>query len=287
MANELNKYFSTIGRTLAENLPSAPGYEQYLTSIFGVPMLFGSPSVAEIKNVAYNMKESAAGHYELPLFIFKEYFESLSCVLFHLFSLSLNTGIVPDDMKRAKVVFILKPGDPTNLTNYRPISILPTLSKILEKLGYLRVMSHLVHLGYLTTWQFGFRAQCSTEGAMQSLCATMYDSFDRGIFSMGIFLDLSKTFDSLDRDILLYKLSLYGIQGNELSWFKSCFTNRKQYVVCGGVTSSLLTVDQGTPQGSVLGLLLFLVYINDIIFSTQHMKHLLFADDTNLFLSYI
>ena len=112
---------------------------------------------------------------------------------------------------------------------------------------------------------------------------SIYNSFERGLYCIGVFLDLSKAFDTLDRNILLKKLSSYGIVGTELRWFVNYFKNRQQYVVCKGEVSSKLPVMYGTAQGSVLGPLLFLIYINDVIYSTRHVKYLLFADDTNLF----
>ena len=212
VANAFNRYFTTIGATLANNLPHVPDYEQYLTSITSVPLVFNPPSLIEIESILSNIKETTVGHDELPMFIFKDNFMAFSEVLLHLFKLSLQMGEVPDAMKIAKVSCIFKSGDPTSISNYRPISILPSLSKILEKLVYARVMNHLVENRYLCGSQYGFRAQCSTEGALQDICNTIYSSFERGLYCIGVFLDLSKAFDTLDRNILLKKLSSYGIQ---------------------------------------------------------------------------
>ena len=118
------------------------------------------------------------------MFIFRDNFMMFSEVLLHLFKLSLQMGEVPDAMKIAKVLCIFKSGDPTSISNHRPISILPSLSKILEKLVYARVMKHLVENSYLCGSQYGFRAQCSTEGALQDICTTIcqYITVSRGAF---------------------------------------------------------------------------------------------------------
>ena len=229
------------------------------------------------------MKDSAVGHDGLPLHIFRDNIDILGDVLAHLFCLSLSSGIVPGDMMIGRVVCIYKSDDPKNINNYRPISILPVLSQILEKLVYSQVMDHLVQHNYLSNSQYGFRTQCSTEGALHDICTSIYDNFEEGNYCLGFFLDLRKAFDSLDRGILLEKLAAYGITGNELSWFTSYFRGRQQYVVYKNKPSSRRSVNYGTPQGSVLGPLLFLLYVNDIVHATNQVKFILFADDTNMF----
>ena len=130
-------------------------------------------------------------------------------MLYELFELSINTGVVPKDMLVGRVTSPFKKGDPMNVQNFKPISVLPILSKVLEKLIYKRVMNHLEHNNYLTDSQYGFRSQCCTEGALKDICAIIYNSFENAHYCLGAFLYLSKTFDSLDRGILLRKLDLY------------------------------------------------------------------------------
>ena len=285
VATEFNKYFSIVGSTMAENFTQASDFEHYLVNINSRPLVFAPTDLLEVERIVYNMKETAPGHDSLPCFIFKDNFNILGAVLVHLFTLSMNNGVVPRDMLVGKVTTIFKSGDPMQMSNYRPISILPVLSKVLEKLIYSRVMNHLQKYNYLTRSQYGFRTGCSTEGALQDMCLSLYDNFEHGHYCLGAFLDLSKAFDSLDRDILLRKLVVYGIIGNELKWFKSYFSDRQQYVVYNNKSSSRLPVNYGAPQGSIIGPLLFLIYINDIVFATNHVKFILFADDTNLFYS--
>ena len=254
-------------------------------NVDGRPLVFSPTSISEVKSILDSMKETTAGHDNLPLFIFRDNFNIVGPVLTHLFRLSMNTGVVPKDMLVGKVTTIFKSGGLTDMCNNRTISILLVLSNVLEKLVYSPVMKHFLHNNYLRNNQYDFRAQCSTEGALQDMCTTIYDSFENTHYCIGAFLDLSKAFDSLDRDILLKKLAYYGILGCELQWFRSYFRDRKQYVVYNSQSSSLLPIKYGTPQGSILGPLLFSIYINDIVFAANHVKFILYADDTNIFYS--
>jgi hypothetical protein len=123
----------------------------------------------------------------------------------------------------------------------------------------------------------------STVDAVQSITNSLYDAFDEGKYAIGVFLDLAKAFDSLDRSKLLVKLDHYGVSNSELSWFKSYFTARKQYVYFDGMKSTLLPVNYGVPQGSIIGPILFIIFMNDIVYSSNQMKFIMCADDTNIF----
>ena len=285
IANAFNNYFSTIGGTMAQAIPNTANYEQYLRSVDSVPFSFTPPTIIEIKEIINGINSTTPGHDGLPSFIFKDNFDYLSDVLLHIFTQSISQGVVPREMMLARVTCIYKSDDPKCVANYRPISILPILSKILEKIVYARVMSHLNNCGYISASQYGFRAKCSTESALQDVCTSVYNIFEDQQLCLGVYLDISKAFDSLDRSILFKKLSVYGITGIELQWFKSYFSNRQQYVVYKNVSSDKQPIEYGTPQGSILGPLLFLIYINDITFATNFVKFVIFADDTNIFYS--
>ena len=163
--------------------------------------------------------------------------------------------------------------------------MLPVLSKILERLVHSRVMTHLTQYNYLTAAQYGFRAMRSTEGALQDLCTSIYDIFEERQYCLGVFLDLSKAFDTLGREILFTKLTTYRLTGMELIWFKSYFRKREQYVFCNNKASSRRVVQYGIPQGSILGPLMFVIYMNDITYASRNLKYVLYADDTNVFMT--
>ena len=200
-----------------------------------------------------------------------------------IINMSFATGVYPDKLKIAKVIPIFKnKGDQLIVSNYRPISLLSNINKIFEKLVYSRMYSFLNLHNCIFELQFGFRAKHSTNHALFSLTEMIREALDNSNFACGIFIDLQKAFDTVDHHILLNKLDHYGIRGLANNWFKSYLSNRQQFVSINGFNSKKQTMKYGVPQGSVLGPLLFLIYINDlhkaIKFSSVHH----FADDTNL-----
>ena len=188
-------------------------------------------------------------------------------------------------MKIAKVIPIFKTGSSQDMTNYRPISTLTSFSKILEKIVHKRLYDFLDANQILYDNQFGFRRNHSTALAVIETIDRISESMDSHKQTLGVFLDLSKAFDSIRHDILLDKLSHYGIRGLPLEWFRSFLTNRFQFVSYAGSISDLLPILCGVPQGSILGPLLFLIYINDVSHSSKTLNFILFADDTSAFLS--
>ena len=169
--------------------------------------------------------------------------------------------------------------------NYRPVSLLCILSKVFEKVMYTRLLDFLEKQKVLFQYQFGFRKKHSSYMAVMLLVDKIIKCLEDGEFVIGVFLDFSKAFDTVDHEILLTKLYHYGIRGSALDWFRSYLSDRKQYVTYNGVASASKAIKCGVPQGSILGPLLFLIYINDLAKVCTHTCSVLFADDTNLFLN--
>ena len=198
---------------------------------------------------------------------------------------SFCSGIFPDDLKNAKVIPLHKSDSKENIANYRPISVLPYFSKYFEKTIYNRTISFLGKHSIIKNNQFGFRQKHSTYMPIALLQTKISHRLDQGQFTTGVYLDLAKTFDTINHDILVEKLHHYGIRGKCFSWFESYLKNRSQMVSYANQISSLAAVNLGGPPGSILGPLLFLIYINDLSNSSDHLEYLLFADNTHVFLS--
>ena len=222
---------------------------------------------------------------KVPVTIIKAVSHTLARYLCPLFNDSVRTGDFPDIFKSAVVTPIYKSGIKSNVCNYRPISILPTLSKVFEKLMKVRVANYLQACDLLSDTQFGFRANRDTTDAALMFLADAYKSLDNKKTMVTAFLDLSKAFDMIDRDIMLIKLDNIGVRGPILKWFTSYLQNRKQCVAVGGSVSGFRDVTLGVPQGSVLGPLLFTIFINDMKNALSSARLVQFADDSTVYLS--
>ena len=208
--------------------------------------------------------------------------QDISLQLADLFNLSFSSGSFPSILKTATVVPVFKKDSKLDCCNYRPISHLSNVEKILEKLMYKRVYNFLTENNIIYDLKFVFRQKYFASYALINLTENIRQALDEGYIGCGIFVDLQKAFDTVDHEILLSKLDYYGIRGISNNWFKSYLSNRKQFVPINGYDSGLAEIKCGVPQGSVLGPLLFLLYINDLNQAIKFCKVHHFADDTNL-----
>ena len=199
--------------------------------------------------------------------------------------MSLKSGIVPDDLKLAKVLPLYKSKNKNLISNYRPISVLPVFSKVLERLMYNHMINYINKYKLLYPFQFGFQKNHSTGMALITLVDKISDVLENGDKVLGVFLDFNKAFDTVDYTILLKKLEYYGFRGVVLKWLSNYLQNRKQYVFYNNTKSDYKSISCGVPQGSILGPLLFLFYINDITNVSNKLFLLLFADDSNAFIT--
>ena len=221
---------------------------------------------------------------EFPSSIVKAAINVVSRPLSRVFNRCIVLGYFPSLLKVAKIIPIFKSNYPTKPTNYRLISILKTFSKIFEKHIYNELLSFVTKYNILSNDQFGFRKNVSTGVAIASFLRKVLGGANEGCYGAGVFLDLQKAFDSVSHDILLYKLSHYGVRGKPFELISSYLKDRKQYVQLRNVKSGVVSLNLGTPQGAILSPLLFLIFINDIVNSSQILKFTLFADDTSLYL---
>ena len=205
--------------------------------------------------------------------------------LSYICNLSLKEGIFPEELKIANVIPLFKKDNAMVFNNYRPVSLLCTLSKVFERMMYNRLMDFLNENKILFEYQFGFRKNHSTQLALTFLMDKLINSIENGDHVIGVYLDFSKAFDTVDHTILLNKLNHYGIRGAALNWFQSYLLNRKQFVTYNGSKSCTKELKCGVPQGSILGPLLFLIYINDLAGICKHIMPIFFADDSNLFVN--
>ena len=286
ISNTFNDFFVNVGEDLSKKLPNNGDYQQYLNAPINNSMYLENVTKEELaKVISKLLKKKSCGPDSIAIAIIQKCPEIIDPFL-HVIQLSFKTGVVPDNMKIAKVIPIHKKNEKYIPGNYRPISLLNSFSKILEKLMSARLRSFLQKYKILYECQFGFREGYSTNLALIDIYERIQDTIDSGNFVMGIYIDLRKAFDTVDHKILLKKMHHYGIRGTVNTWFKSYLENRKQYVSVNGVDSQTKVICTGVPQGSVLGPLLFLLYVNDIAKAVRNtsVKIMLFADDTNVFI---
>ena len=289
----MGEYFSTVGENYANKIPTAnKTIESYLGKIpININSIYLSPTDKNeiMKLIGKLENKHSSGYDKISNIILKRIQTSIATPLEIIFNKSLEFGIFPQKMKIADIFPLFKNKERNLCTNYRPISLLITVSKLLEKIVYNRVYSLLITTNQFFTSQYGFRTNHSCENAISELIGHIVKGKENNKSTACVFLDLSKAFDTIKHDVLLAKRERYGIRGVALNWFKSYLSNRKIRVKCTiestGRTeySKEYPISYGTPQGSCLGPLIFLLFNNDLHRAISYSNVILFADDTTLY----
>ena len=279
IANEFNNFFVNIGPHLAANIINTRDPLSYVNT-FLHSIVIHNISEYDVKHIILSLKSAAAGCDNFPAYLGKQCINAYLTPLTYILNQSMTEGVFPDLLKTARVIPLYKSGEKKKINNYRPISILSFFSKIFEKTMYNYISNFMDKHNLICKHQFGFRSKHSTQHAVISLVNNITNSLDSSNIVIGVFLDLKKAFDTVDHTILLKKLYSYGIRGKAHKWLTSYLTGRTQYVVYDGHKSSTLNMTCGVPQGSILGPLLFIIYVNDICNVSELLLKILYADDT-------
>ena len=283
IANVFNTYFTTIGDSLANELPHSDinpiSYLYPVNSSFSFAQINVETVIETLKAANSN---KATGPDNIPVRVLRIAAEILSPSLTAIFNRSLSMGIYPDDWKIARVLPIFKSGEKGDLSNYRPISIISGIAKVFGRLVYDQFYTYLTSNRLINSYQSGFRPTYSTLTSLLELTNNWCVNIDRGLLNGVVFIDLKKAFDTIDHDVLLSKLRAYGVDDLTLPWFRSYLTDRRQRCFVNGQFSNSSFITKGVPQDSVIGPLLFLVYINDLPNCLNEGIPRMFADDTNI-----
>jgi hypothetical protein len=285
IATKFNEYFTGVGPQLAKKITEIPGksFRHYLKKSITSRFSFNQINESDTRKIINSLKnKSSVGIDGISTTLLKSIAPAIIHPLTLIINQSLYTGIFPDKLKIAKVIPLYKKGPNNVLDNYRPISLLTALSKVFEKVVFHQLHSYFQTNALFFQSQYGFRPNHSTELAALEFCDLIINEIENKKFPLSIFLDLSKAFDTIDHSILLEKLNFYGIGNTESNWFKSYLCERKQLVEINNARSPLLNITTGVPQGSILGPLLFIIYINDIYQASTKFRFIMYADDTTL-----
>ena len=288
IANQFNQHFSSIGPSLAATVPqSSKHFSDFLPppaerSFFMEPIsqftmqkyiLCLKPKTGlDDNNFSVKLINSVAPHISKPLS--------------HIFNVSVESGIFPEGMKTSRCIPIFKSGDSSDLDNYRGVVMINTFSKVTEKIASERILAFLDSNKFFSDLQFGFRKRTSTVHALTAIINTISSKLNENKHVLTVLIDIKKCFDVLNRETLFKKMENCGIRGHSLKWFRSYFENRRQRVFVNGVSSTTICdILYGVLQGSVLGVLLFLIYINDLPRACETLLSFLFADDNTTILA--
>ena len=264
MSNNINNNILTFENYLVDQIPEAENFQP--------------SSIPEKTKIITNLQQrNNVGWDNIPTTILKYNINILTPILFNLINQSLQWGSSPGPTERAKILPIFKNKDTLDITNYGPTSILPVISKVYEKGFYNRLYNYYSVNNLLSSSQFGFRSGAGTEHALLNFSDDILKLIDKKKVAIATFMDLSKAFDCVDHNILLSKVKRYGIHETALQWINSYQSDREDFVYWNQTHSTSLNPNKDVPQGSILGPLLLLIYINDTINSTNILSFVLFA----------
>ena len=277
-ADFINNFFSSIGGKLAANFDQQWEFKGVTTAEECQPLYADFELVSKLCKEIKTTK--ASGFSDISSRVLKDVFRVIVPQLVYLYNLSFEVGSFPDKWKIATIIPLPKGGDRTEVSNFRPVSLLPLPGKIIEKVAHAKFSSFLDRHGIISDKQGGFRKGFSTAKSMAELTDNILSIINEGKTSLAVFVDLRKAFDTVNHEVLIKKLEHYGIRGQNLIWCKDYLCNRLQKTLANGELSSAVRVTCGVPQGSVLGPLFFIAYVNDLQNVIQGAEAQLYADDT-------
>ena len=288
VANKFNKFYTSIAEKLVTKLGKPSNkFQDYLKNPNEHTIFLNETDHGEVATLLYKLDVTKSGDiYGITPRLLKDAGPSMASNLSILFNISLKEGIFPQLLKVSKVIPIYKAESKLLASNYRPISLLPIIGKLFEKIIFSRLTSFIKKYNLLYSRQYGFQNGKSTEHAVIDIQENILNSLENKKIPCCLLLDFAKAFDTVNHSILVQKLNHYGIRGPALQLIESYLTDRQQCVQINNSTSDLDFIRHGVPQGSILGPLFFLLYINDIANSSTVLKFYLFADDTTIFLSH-
>jgi hypothetical protein len=296
ITEKLNRHFISTVEELVKQNSNNNSYSNLEINHCPNTVFINPVTEEEVAKLSKNLEDKAtAGYDDIPESLVKHCIQLIKKPLAHIYNASFNSGVFPDEWKTVKLKPLYKKGDRHDMNNYRPISIISVFAKLLERVMYNRLKYFFHKHNIFTEAQNGFRKGKCIETATQALIERIQEALDKRMYTIGIFIDLSKAYDVLNHELLLEKLSYYGVRGTANLWFRSYLTNRRQSieinqsdsrnVLVNRYRSLLMEIKQGVPHGSVLGPLLFLLYINDLPLNIHGANLVMFADDVSMLIT--
>ena len=286
MANAFNEHFSTVGPKLANQIPSAANGDKSCLEYLNITdqrFCFTPTNSSQVLLLLNKLSKSkATGLNKISVRLIRECADLICISISKIFNCFFTMGIFPDGWKSAKGIPLFEQGSSSDMNNYRPISVISAVAKVFERIIYDQIYAYLSEHDILWKSQSGFCSIHSTVNALLEATDSWAFDIDRGNVNAVVFLDVKKALDTVDHTILLSKFSAYGIQENAFNWFRSYIENQTQICSVSGSLSKTCSLQSGIPQGTILGPLLFLLYINDLPNCLANSYPRMYADDTHL-----